>query len=122
MDKEFWQWSVSPIKRTEKLDHQTAISEQEHTSIDQRLLHALQSNDFQEDKQGFVAYRLHAYWTRSHWRTDTLSEYFAHDCKDVTVEDFKNLDPDARCELRDPLRNRGVYVPKGRNILISDGL
>lgn len=69
-----------------------------------------------------MLYHLDAYQTRPLWRTDTLSGYFADNFRDFTVEYFKMIDPDARRELRDLLRNRGVYAPKGRNMLIPDGL
>lgn len=38
------------------------------------------------------------------------------------MDDFKIINSDNRRELRDYLRTHGVYVPKGRGILIADAL
>lgn len=39
-----------------------------------------------------------------------------------TAEDFKNIDPDGLRTYRDLLKERDVFVPKGRHILILDAL
>lgn len=44
----------------------------------------------------------------------TLSEYFAEDFSSFTAENFKSISSRFRRELRDLLRTRGVFVPKGR--------
>lgn len=48
------------------------------------------------------------------------SRIFADDFRSYSPYDFRSIDSDIRCELRDHLRSNGVYVPKGRNIFISD--
>lgn len=51
-----------------------------------------------------------------------LSEYFAEDLANFNENNFKSISTMLRRELRDILRARGVYVPKGRDILIADAL
>lgn len=65
---------------------------------------------------------LSAYRYRPYWRNDTISEYYADDFRDFTVDDFKIINPDSRRELGSLLRNRGVYVPKEMNVLMADRL
>lgn len=75
-----------------------------------------------DDKGAFDAFLVRAYKTRLQWKRDTQSEYFADDFADFTADDFDIIDADVRRELRVLLQGRGVYVPKGLGVLISDGL
>lgn len=75
-----------------------------------------------EDNREFVTLCLAVYCLEDHWTSDTLSEYFADDFRQFTAEDFKIVDPDDRRKLRELLRDRRVYVPNGRSILVPDEL
>lgn len=51
-----------------------------------------------------------------------MSEYFADDFKEFSANDFVGLSIDLRRDLREALRERRFYLPKGRNIKIADAL
>jgi len=61
-------------------------------------------------------------YKRMKWKDDTLSEYDADDFRKFAKENFHAIPTVLRRELRDLLRSFGVYVPKGRTILIADAL
>lgn len=56
------------------------------------------------------------------WKGSSLSEFFADDFIQFSIEDFRSLDANIRRNLRDHLRRSGVYVPKGRNVQIANAL
>lgn len=56
------------------------------------------------------------------WEGSTLSEYFTEDFKAFTSDHFSEIPTNDRRTMRDFLRKRGVYVRKGRGVLISDAL
>lgn len=90
-------------------------------SNENRFRKGLPENASAEDKNLFAIYCLENY-ERKTWKNDTLSEYFAEDFEKYSVEDFRNLDTDIRRRLRDHLRDKGVYVRKGRNVQMSIAL
>lgn len=63
---------------------------------------------------------VNTYHERHHWHADTLSENFADDIRLYQISDLKAIKADNRREVWDLLRARGVYVPKGQNMLIAD--
>lgn len=65
-----------------------------------------------ENKCDFALYCYNMH-KRKTWKDDDLSEYFADDFRLYTSEDFKLHNTEIRRDLRDLLRNRDVYVPKG---------
>lgn len=98
------------------------MSANEETNFAMRFRFGLPETATLEDKRDFVSFRLATYRQEEQWTSDILSEYFADDFRLFTADDFKVADPDDRRKLRDLLRSRRVYVPKGRSILISDAL
>lgn len=86
-----------------------------------RFSNGLPANATIEDKRAFAIHCAINY-EKQNWHNDSLSEYFADDFRDFTVEDFTNIDTATRRNLRDLLRSRGVFVPKGRNIVIAQAL
>lgn len=82
----------------------------------------LSKNATNEDKRSFADIRLRSYRWHTQWRQETLLKYFADDFRPFTVDDFKMISSDQRRNLRDLLCERGVYVPKGRNVFIADAL
>lgn len=87
----------------------------------QRFRNGLPAEATLDDKLAFATHCLQNYHVQQ-WSGDSLSEYFADDFGGFTKEDFKSIDSDTRRNLRDLLRSRGVFVPKGRNVLIADAL
>lgn len=73
-------------------------------------------------KQYYTEYCLSVYLNHSQWHPDTLFEYYANDFRSFTVDDFKLIKADNRRDLFELLRNRVVYVPKGRNVLVDESL
>lgn len=92
------------------------------TESDARFGHGLPDESTDEDKRLLVDFRVRSYKSRRHWKADTLAECSADDFARFSPDDFKLLNGDFRRELRDLLRNCGVYVPKGRGVLLPDGL
>lgn len=89
---------------------------------DPRSWHGLRDNSPTANKQAYVDFRLAAYRYSPHWRNDTISEYYADDVHDFSVDDFKGINRGSRRGRRGFFRNRGAYVLKGRNFLMTDGL
>lgn len=56
------------------------------------------------------------------WEGEILSEYFSEDFTSFTVNTFNGLPIDLRRELRDTLREKGVYVRQGSNVKIAESL
>lgn len=99
------------------------MSAQDHLPLaDFRFTHTLPDNSSPADKRAYVDFRLAAYQYRLHWRYGTLSEYYAEIFRNITAVEFKAIAPDSPHDIRDILRNRDVYIPKGRNFLMADGL
>lgn len=86
-----------------------------------RFRNGLPADATQEDKKEFALYALNNYRAQE-WNGSSLSEYFAEDFASFSIDDFATVDSDTRRNLRDLLRKRGVFVPKGRNIQISVSL
>lgn len=89
---------------------------------DARFSRGLFDGATDEDKRALAEFRVWAYKARPQCKTDNLSEYFSDDFADFRAEDFKIIDADVRRELWDLVRDCGVYVSKGREVLTSDGL
>lgn len=86
-----------------------------------RFRNGLPANATDADKKLFATHCTKNYKDQN-WHGGSLSEYFADDFRDYSVDDLSALDTDLRRNLRDPLRQRGVYVPKGRNVVIAKAL
>lgn len=56
------------------------------------------------------------------WSGGSLSEYFADDYNEFTPDDVKAIYSNTCKNLRDLFRSRGIFVTKGRNVLITDAL
>jgi hypothetical protein len=66
----------------------------------------------------YVEWRIQVY-TRERWRNEDLSEYYAEDFKGFTRETFDNCPADLTRRLRDCLRDKGVFVRKGRGVQVA---
>lgn len=73
------------------------------------------------DMQKFVPHCAATY-KREDYNNEDLAVYFHEDFEKFTVEDFKLANAVYRRRLRDLLRDRGVYFPKGLGINIADAL
>lgn len=58
------------------------------------------------------------YAQKTKWSHEDLSEYLYDFCL-FTADNFKSIDPGNRCRLWNILKDRCVYVPEGRIILVS---
>lgn len=74
-----------------------------------------------DEKQEFADYCVELYKSGT-WTQETLSEYYAEDFDLYSVDDFAALDKNTRKGLRDVLRQKGVFVKMGRNILMVEAL
>lgn len=61
-------------------------------------------------------------WRDKSWKGDILSEYYAEDFKSFSQDNFSALPEMVKRDLRDLLGERGVYLPKRRNVLNADAL
>ena len=69
----------------------------------------------------FTQYSMDLY-NKMGWKNNDLSEYYAEDFKDLTLNDFEGLPATLRRNLRNTLRENGVYIPKGRSTKIAQAL
>ena len=88
---------------------------------DARFANGLPDNADAEARLAFFKYCLSTY-RRMDWTDKTLSEYFADDFKPFTLEHMNAIPNNDRRVMRDLLRKRGVFVRKGRGVLIADAL
>lgn len=70
------------------------MSDNQEPNIDGRFAPGLPADASDQDKKLFAEYRLRTYKERTHWRGDTLSEYFADDFRHFTLADFRMIDAD----------------------------
>eukprot|EP00171_Calliarthron_tuberculosum_P004960 IDg4960t1 len=81
----------------------------------------LPENASTQEMQEFADYSLQLYRTKR-WEGKTLAEYFADDFEPFTENDYKGLKKVTRRDLRDFLREHGVFVPKGIGVQIPGAL
>lgn len=93
-----------------------AIEETEY----QRLGLVLSKDATNEDKLAFVKFLIDVYHQKPEWSTGILLQYFKDYFHPFAAADFRTFDADSRRIQRNILTSRGDYVPKGRNVLISD--
>lgn len=86
-----------------------------------RFSNGLPADATLEDKKMFTTHCAKNYHAQE-WYNESVSEHFVNDLWTYTVEDFAAIDSDTRRNLRDLLRHRGVFVPKGGNIIIAQAL
>lgn len=91
-----------------------------HT-IEARFATGLPDSADDETRLAFFNYCIENY-KHMDWKGDSLSEYFADDFANFTVDNFASIPNNSRRTMRDLLRKRGVYVRKGRGVLISEAL
>ena len=73
------------------------------------------------DLNSFILWRIDVYKQKK-WRDADLSEYYAEDFHNFTREHFEQCSKDTTRDLRDHLRQYGVYVRKGRGCPIAKEL
>jgi hypothetical protein len=73
------------------------------------------------DLNSFTLWRIDVYKQKK-WRDADLSEYYAEDFHNFTREHFEQCNKDTVRDLRDHLRQYGVYVRKGRGCPIAKEL
>lgn len=56
------------------------------------------------------------------WKDNNLPEYFADEFAIFTVENFAAIPDNSQRIMRDIFIRRGVYVCKGRGVLIAEAL
>jgi len=74
-----------------------------------------------DDLNDYIRWRIDTYEGRK-WRNDTLSEIFALDFEHLEQETFDACRRDLIQDLREILRQRGVYVRKGRGVKVAKEL
>jgi len=79
------------------------------------------NNSTATDLNSFILSRIDVYRQKK-WRDADLSEYYAEDFCNFTTEHFEQCDKDTIRDLRDHLRQHGVYVRKGRGCPIAKEL
>lgn len=99
------------------------MTDAEHVPVDihETFSQWLPPNSDSETKRTFARFCLDNYTSQA-WKGSSLSEFFADDFNEFTIEDFRSIDANIRRNLRDHLRLNGVYVPKGRTIQIANAL
>lgn len=95
----------------------------EHVPVEnfEAFSQGLPSNADSEMKREFAKFCLENYVSQV-WKESSLSEIFAGDFNEFSLEEFRSIDANVPCNLRDHLRISGVYVPKGRTIQIAGAL
>lgn len=91
------------------------------TDDSSRFAHGLPSNHTPKDAEDFAQFRIGVYGTRP-WTGSLLSMYFGEDFSSFTLDTFGLLRQDTRRNLRDVLREKGVYVERRRGVLTKDAL
>lgn len=74
------------------------------------------------DVKAILAAHSLANYRLQEWKSDSLSKFFSEEFCIFSEEDFNAIDYDTRQKLRNPLRKRVVFVPKGRNTSIAVAL
>jgi hypothetical protein len=74
------------------------------------------------DLTKYTDWRISVYERKTWKRAEDLVDYYADDFKDFTRDAFNTCPVDVQKRLRDCLRERGVYVRKGRGIQVANEL
>jgi len=74
------------------------------------------------DLTQYTEWRISVYEGMTWKRAEDLVDYYADDFKDFTRDTFNICPIDVQKRLRDCLRERGVYVRKGRRIQVANEL
>lgn len=69
----------------------------------------------------FRQFALSTYKMRG-WKTDDLAEFYHEDFESFTAIDFDRIPRQLRRDLREHLRDNGVYAPKGHGVNIAKAL
>lgn len=110
-------------RRPQRTDQQNHHEQSARTTLRWwPLCHGVPVNASASEKQDYVEYCLAAYREQPQSREGTPSEYYADKFRFFTVADLRDMKADSRQRLRDLLRAGDDYVPKGRNVLISNSL
>ena len=87
--------------------------------LEDMLSKGAEPTDTNERLEQFVLWRIQEY-NENKW--DALSDIFAEEFQQFAKEDFETLSKKTLYGLRNCLRANGVYVKKGRGVLMSESL
>jgi len=84
---------------------------------DGKFSHGLPEQHDSDVQLKYARYRLAVYKIRTtEWKNELLKEFFKEDFNSFTQPMFRGLPLDIRRDLRQHLREHGVFVPIGANI------